>query len=85
VSASVEHFHLLPEDETPSDADAAAPPRLPPPPVGDIVHGSGDKVRKEAQRLAELYRRRRRARLVQLGLVLVGAYLLFFHHTDDER
>jgi len=64
---------------------AAARPRLPPPPpLGDVVHGIGDKVRKEAERLAELYRRRRRARLVQLGLVLVGAYLLFFHH-DHQR
>jgi hypothetical protein len=58
-------------------------PSLPVPPVGDVVHAIGDKVRDEVDKLRELYRRRRRARMLQVGVVLVGAYLLFFH--DHHR
>jgi len=56
---------------------------MPPvPPIGEVVHAIGDKVRREAERLQDLYRRQRRARMLRLGLMLVGAYLLI--HSDGS-
>jgi hypothetical protein len=62
----------------------AEPDTFPVPPIGDVVHAIGDKVREQVDKLRDVYRRKQRARLVQLGLVLLGAYLLSFNH-DDER
>jgi hypothetical protein len=66
-------------DESPGGS--VAPPILIPP-IRDVVHGIEDKLRESIDRLREAYARRRRARMVTLGLVLVGAYVLFF--TDES-
>lgn len=59
-------------------------PILKPPPLKDVVHGIGDKLRESVDRLRNLYARRRRARMIKVGLFLVGAYVLFFHQHDDD-
>lgn len=61
-----------------SDDDATAGSRPFIPPIGDVVHGIGDKLRESVDRLRDVYTRRRRARMIRLGLFLVGAYVLFF-------
>jgi hypothetical protein len=49
------------------------------PPIKDVVHGIGESLRKKYDELRDVYARRRRARMITLGLFLVGTYVLFFH------
>lgn len=68
--------------DEPTAGDEPTSQGLPIPPIKDVVHGIGDKLREKYEQLRDAYARRRRARLITLGLFLVGTYVLFF--TDES-
>jgi hypothetical protein len=68
------------DDQAPDQTAAGTPILIPP--IKDVVHGIGEKLRESIDRLRDVYARRRRARMITLGLFLVGAYVLFT--SDDE-